>query len=59
MAGQLLVPVPGGIAVVDPENGVASRTIAVDRGEYTGPVALSVLGTSVFERRGAETVALG
>ncbi|MBY6683821.1 hypothetical protein HQ305_07635 [Rhodococcus sp. BP-149] len=59
MAGQLLVPVSGGIAVVDPENGVASRTIAVDRGEYTGPVALSVLGTSVFERRGAETVALG
>lgn len=59
MAGQLLVPVPGGLAVVDPATGVASRTLAVDRADYTGPVAISVVGTRVFEHRGAETVALG
>lgn len=59
MAGQLLVPVPTGLAVVDPGNGVVTRTVPVDRGDYRGPVSISVLGTRVLEHRGTETVALG
>ncbi|MGB7361948.1 MAG: hypothetical protein WA931_02835 [Rhodococcus sp. (in: high G+C Gram-positive bacteria)] len=59
MAGQLLVPVDGGLAVVDPATGAPSRTIAVDRGDYSGPVSISVVGTRVFEHRGTDTVALG
>lgn len=58
MAGQLLVPISDGLAVVDIGNGVVTRTIAVDRGGYDGPVTLAVLGTGVVEKRGDEVVSL-
>lgn len=58
MAGRLLVPVPGGIVVVDPASGTPDRTIAVDRGNYTGPVGTSVIGSTIVEQRGDELVAL-
>lgn len=58
MAGRLLVPVPNGIAVVDPATGTSERTIAVDRSDYTGPVGTSVVGNVVIEQRGPEVVAL-
>lgn len=58
MAGRLLVPIPNGIAVVDPATGAADRTIAVDRGDYSGPVGMSVIGDVVVEQRGEELAAL-
>lgn len=54
----LLVPVPAGLAVVDPASGVVARTIAVDRGGWTGPVALDVLGATLLEQRGPTLAAL-
>ena len=35
VAGQMLIPVPGGIAAVSPSDGAVQRMIAVDRGETT------------------------
>ncbi|MFC5993992.1 hypothetical protein ACFQE5_07185 [Pseudonocardia hispaniensis] len=57
-AGSLLVPVPGGTWVVNPLDGVAERTISVDRGGWTGPVALATQGAIVLEQRGPELAAL-
>ncbi|NIL79595.1 Rv3212 family protein [Rhodococcoides kroppenstedtii] len=64
MAGQLLVPVPGGLAVTDTESGTVSRTLPVSREDAAAPVSVTVLGTRVVEgRRGADgagtTVVLG
>lgn len=56
-AGSLLLPVPGGLAVID-ERGTAGRTVPVDRGGYTGPVGLASLGPVLLEQRGSELVAL-
>nr|WP_296774518.1 PQQ-binding-like beta-propeller repeat protein [Rhodococcus sp. (in: high G+C Gram-positive bacteria)] len=58
MAGRLLVPVPDGIAVIDPATGTAERTIAVDRGDYSGPVGTSVIGDVIVEQRGDILTAL-
>ncbi|GGG12391.1 hypothetical protein GCM10007304_27980 [Rhodococcoides trifolii] len=58
MAGKLLVPVRAGLAVIDPGTGRIENTIIVDRGGYTGPVGLAVLGTTVLEQRGTDLVAL-
>jgi hypothetical protein len=58
MAGKLLLPVPGGLAVTDPATGRVENTIAVDRGAYTGPVGVAVIGTNVLEQRGTDLVAL-
>lgn len=57
-AGELLVPIRGGLAVVDEETGKTLRTIAIDRGDYTGPVRLSSLGPVLLEQRGETLVAL-
>ena len=59
MAGQLVVPTAGALSVVDPSTGIVSRTIAVDRGTWTGRVFLTVLGSRLFEQRGTDLVALG
>ncbi len=64
MAGQLLVPTSGGLAVTDTESGTVSRTLPVTREDRTSPVAVTVLGTRVVEgRRGTDgtgsTVVLG
>ena len=58
MAGRLLIPVPGGIAVVEAETGSIEQTIAFDRGDYSGPVSTAVIGDIVVEQRGDELVAL-
>ncbi|WP_181784903.1 Rv3212 family protein, partial [Pseudonocardia pini] len=57
-AQSWLVPVPAGIAVVDPVRGVVQRTIPVDRGGYTGGVTLATQGGVLVEQRGGELVAL-
>jgi hypothetical protein len=58
-ANQLLVPVPSGLAVVDPESGKTTRTIGVDRHGYSGTVILRSLGAVLLEQRGDTLVALG
>lgn len=59
MAGRLLVPVPDGISVVDLSTGVRGADIPVDRGDYDGPIQMSVIGDVVVEQRGTDVVALG
>ncbi len=58
MAGKLLVPMPGGIAVIDSGSGTAERTISVNRAGYEGPVGISVIGDDIIEQRGDEIIAL-
>lgn len=57
-AGELLLPVPDGLSVTDPESGKRLRTIEVDRHGYTGPVAMDTIGPVVLEQRGDTLVAL-
>jgi hypothetical protein len=57
-ADALLVPVPGGLQVVDPARGAVTRTIRVDRRPWTGPVALATAGAMLLEQRGATLTAL-
>ncbi|MFI8566904.1 hypothetical protein ACIGGF_10140 [Rhodococcus sp. NPDC078407] len=59
MAGRLLVPVPDGISVVDTSTGLRTADIPVDRGDYDGPIQMSVIGDVVVEQRGGDVVALG
>lgn len=59
MAGRLLLPVPDGISVVDLSTGVRVADIPVDRGDYAGPIQMSVIGDVVVEQRGSDVVALG
>lgn len=56
--GSLLVPVPEGIAEVDPASGKTQRTIRVDRGGYTGEVTLRVSHGQIVEQRGTQLVGL-
>jgi hypothetical protein len=55
---QLVVPIPGGLAVLNERDGSTIRTIAVDRHGYTGPVQLASLGPVLLEQRGSTLVAL-
>lgn len=57
-AGTTLMPIRGGLAVVDEKTGESSRTIAVNRGGYDGPVSLGYVGPVLLEQRGPELVAL-
>lgn len=57
-AGALLVPVPEGLAVVDPATGAVARSIAVARADRHAPVALAAHGQVLLEQRGPELVAL-
>lgn len=59
MAGQLLVPITGGIAVYDPLSGESSSIIPVSREPSSAPVVPAVLGATVLEQRGDIVVALG
>ncbi len=59
LAGRLLVPVPDGLAVIDVATGKRLRLLPVDRGGYTGPVALASAGGIVLEQRGDTLVAMG
>ncbi|AEA23319.1 hypothetical protein Psed_1068 [Pseudonocardia dioxanivorans CB1190] len=55
---SVLVPVRGGLQVVNPATGAVGRTIPVDRGSWTGPVVPGVAGSVLLEQRGPELVAL-
>jgi hypothetical protein len=59
MAGQLLVPVTGGIGVYDPLSGANNRYIPVSRAPGNSAVVPAVSGSRVFEQRGDTVVALG
>ena len=60
MAGHLLLPVPDGIAVIDPTTGAETSRIPVQRSGYRGePVSLTTVGSTVLERRGNAVYALG
>jgi hypothetical protein len=57
-ADGLLVPVPGGLAQVDPTGGATVRTIPVQRADPTAPVRLEATGEVLVELRGSELVAM-
>jgi outer membrane protein assembly factor BamB len=57
-AGRFLVPISGGIEVLDQATGAKIGVIGVDRHGYTGKVAMGTLGPVVFEQRGATLAAL-
>jgi len=58
VAGQMLIPVPGGIAAVSPSDGAVQRMIAVDRGETATPIVLASAGETILEQRGDTLFAL-
>lgn len=55
---QLVVPIQGGLAVLNEADGSTIRTIGVDRHGYTGPVRLATIGPVLLEQRGDTVVAL-
>ncbi|MDN5931250.1 MAG: hypothetical protein L0I24_09340, partial [Pseudonocardia sp.] len=55
---DLLVPVPGGLRVVDAVRGTPGRLLPVDRPDPAAPVGLAVLGDVLLEQRGDQLVAL-
>jgi hypothetical protein len=57
-AGRLLVPIPGGLSVLDPATGQQIQSLPVDRGRYLGPVGVATAGPVVLEQRGDALVAL-
>ncbi|MFC4375228.1 hypothetical protein ACFO5K_14105 [Nocardia halotolerans] len=59
MAGELLVPVVGGLHAVDPADGAVVARIPVQRSDYHGDtISTAALGSTVFERRGGRLYAL-
>jgi hypothetical protein len=59
MAGKLLVPVTGGIAVCEPGSGDDERFLPVTRPPASSAVIPAVAGSQVLEQRGNTLVALG
>ena len=57
-ANQLVVPIKGGLAVLNEKDGSTIRTIGVDRRGYTGPVQLGTIGPVLLEQRGDTLAAL-
>jgi hypothetical protein len=58
VAGRLLLPVPGALAVLDTTTGEQIGALPVDRGDYHGPVYTASSGPVVLEQRGATLVGL-
>ncbi|MGW0175438.1 Rv3212 family protein [Rhodococcus sp. NPDC003322] len=64
MAGLFLVPVEGGVAVIDAATGAETRRIPIDRPGLAParlggrPITSAVLGSVLLEQRGDELVAL-
>jgi hypothetical protein len=58
IAGQLLLPVPEALAVLDTTTGEQIGTLPVHRGDYHGPVTITSSGDTVLEQRGDTLVAL-
>lgn len=59
MAEKLLVPVTGGLAVIDPATGARERVIPVDRAPADTAIVPAVVGDTILEQRGRTLVALG
>ncbi|MBF6337062.1 PQQ-binding-like beta-propeller repeat protein [Nocardia abscessus] len=60
MAGKLLLPVTGALAVLDPATGAEVGRIPVERPGHSGsPISLAVIGNTVLELRDGELRALG
>jgi hypothetical protein len=57
-ADKILVPVAGGLAVVDPATGQRGPDVKVDRKGYQGQVRLATLGDVLLEQRGDTLVAM-
>ncbi len=57
-AGEYVMPIEGGIAVLDERTGATTRTVAVERRGYAGPVELEATGPVLLEQRGRTLVAL-
>jgi hypothetical protein len=57
-ATQLVVPIKGGLAVLNEDNGSTIRTVGVDRRGYTGVVRLGAAGPVLLEERGDTLTAL-
>ncbi|SFK23846.1 Rv3212 family protein [Amycolatopsis sacchari] len=55
---QLVVPIQGGLAVLNEQDGSTIRTLGIDRHGYTGPVRLAAIGPVLLEQRGQTLVAL-
>jgi hypothetical protein len=55
---DLVVPVPGGLRVVDADRGTPGRLLPVDRPDPAAPVTVAVLGDVLLEQRGDQLVAL-
>lgn len=58
LAGRLLVPVPEGLAVLDPMTGARAGLLRLDRGGYRGRVWVAAVGPVVLEQRGPMVVGL-
>jgi len=58
VAGRLLLPVPGALAVLDTTSGQQVSALPVNRGTYRGPVGTASSGGVVLEQRGDTLVAL-
>ena len=59
MAGRLLIPVEGGLAVYDPANGAHERLIPLEHPPGMGAVIPAVVGSTVIEQRGQALRAFG
>ncbi|SFW92559.1 phage head-binding domain-containing protein [Amycolatopsis australiensis] len=57
-AQQLVVPIKGGLAVLNENDGSTIRTVGVDRRGYTGVVRLAAAGPVLLEERGDTLTAL-
>jgi hypothetical protein len=57
-ANQLVVPIKGGLAVLNEGDGSTVRTVGVDRHGYLGPVELGSMGPILLEQRGDTLAAL-
>ncbi|MEV6441763.1 hypothetical protein [Amycolatopsis sp. NPDC051716] len=57
-AQQLVVPIKGGLAVLNENDGSTIRTVGVERRGYTGAVRLAAAGPVLLEQRGATLTAL-
>ncbi|WP_318305808.1 Rv3212 family protein [Amycolatopsis solani] len=57
-ANQLVVPIKGGLAVLNENDGSTIRTVGVDRRGYSGAVRLGAAGPVLLEERGETLTAL-
>ena len=58
IGGRLLYASSDGIAVADWDSETVEKVIPVDRGGFTGQVAVASAGPTIVEKRGADVVVL-